>query len=152
MTIARAALVALGTSVIGYGAWLLVQWQSPSQVTEVLGWAIAGVVIHDGVLAPLALTAGWALQRRRPAAGIAIALVVIGTLAVSGFAVLTRSHGGGDNGSLLDRDYPAGFGWAVVVIVCGIALGRCAAILFRSRRRRSADGSSHGRRRRHDSA
>lgn len=134
----RITLVAGGAVVVGYGCWLMVGRQTPAQVRGVLEWAVAGVLLHDAVLAPVAVAAGWVVQRRLPhrvARPVAVALVLIGTITVSGFAVLTRSHGGGRNGTLLDRDYPLGLAILVAAVVAGVALVSLVGSRFSGRRR-----------------
>lgn len=139
MIATRVSLAALGVAVIAYGAFLLYHFQTPGRVLEVGVWAALGVVLHDGVLAPLALGLGWFARRKlsgRVAASVTVAFTVIATTAVSGFAVLTRSHGGGPNHTLLDRNYPIGLLWAVVVICVLVACGYGLSAFQGHRRRR----------------
>jgi hypothetical protein len=126
----RGALIAAGAAVLAYGVWLMVREQTLPQLVSVAKWLVAGVVIHDGVLAPLALGVGWLVHRRFPhrfAAPAAIALILIGTIAVAGFAVLTRSHGGGPNTTLLDRNYLLGLVAVVAVVVIAVIGGTAVA-------------------------
>lgn len=130
MLLVRTALAGIGALVLAYGVWLMVHWQSTRQLVQVIEWAAAGVVIHDGVLAPLAVGVGWLLRRRGPrrlAAPVGIALMLAATTTASGFAVLTRSHGGGANHTLLDRNYPLGLLVALAIILVFVALGFAAA-------------------------
>ncbi|MBZ5735519.1 hypothetical protein K8Z61_13545 [Nocardioides sp. TRM66260-LWL] len=127
----RAVLIVLGAAVMAYAAWLLLDRQTLDQSLEVGRWAIIAVVLHDAVLAPIALGIGWLLGRLGGAGGVratavraaAAAGTVIATLGVTGFAVLTRSGDDAGNRTLLDRDYPAGLLGvaAVVVVVAGLA-------------------------------
>lgn len=143
----RLLLAVLGTATAAYGAWLLYHWQHQAQLAQVARWAVAGLILHDGILAPLCLAIGWAggkwLPRtlRTPAA---IAFILAGTLCVSAFAVLGRSYGGGKNHSLLDRNYPVGLLLAVATIVAVVAVVSGTVQLTQATRRRS-DGHGHGR-------
>ncbi|GAB3854174.1 hypothetical protein GCM10028801_07850 [Nocardioides maradonensis] len=140
MRVLRSSLVAAGTLLMAYAAWLLVRDQTVPQLIQVGEWAVAAVVLHDAVLAPLTLAVGWLVQRRLPAGparAVAVALTLVGTVAVAAFAVLTRSHRGGSNGTLLDRDYPIGL-LAVTLVIIGAAV--VAAALGRLRRSRGWRG------------
>lgn len=140
MRATRTLLAAAGVAVVLYGAWLLVRGQSVSQLVQVVEWAAAAVIIHDALLAPLAFGVGWVVQRRLPrrsAPGVAVALILVGTVAVAGFAVLTRSHDGSGNTTLLDRDYPVGLLLVAVGVSAGVAV---AAVLGRLRRSRGWRG------------
>lgn len=130
----RAVLIVLGAAVMAYAAWLLLDRQTFAQSLEVGRWAIIAVVLHDAVLAPIALGIGWLLGRLGGAGGsngavaggvraAAVAGIVIATLGVTGFAVLTRSGDDAGNPTLLDRDYPLGLLGvaAVVVVVAAVA-------------------------------
>ncbi|GAB4009213.1 hypothetical protein [Nocardioides ultimimeridianus] len=136
MRTTRALLIAAGALVMAYAAWLLVRDQTVTQLVQVAEWAVAAVVIHDGVLAPLAFAVGWLVQRRLPgglARATAIALTLAGTVALAGFAVLTRSHRGGPNTTLLDRDYPIGLLAVTLGIIGAVAVATVLGRLRRSR-------------------
>lgn len=140
MTAMRVSLAALGVALAAYGAFLLNHWQTPAQLVGVGEWAVAGVILHDGLIAPVAIACGWLARRglpERTRARVMVGFVLIGTLAVSGFAVLTRSHGGGDNHTLLDRNYPVGLLIASVVIVACLVLGSAAGRVRGVGRRRN---------------
>jgi len=144
----RIALAGAGLLFLGYGGWLMVRWQSVGQLAEVVGWAAGGVLLHDAVLAPLTFGTGWLIRRRLPrwaAAPAAVTLILVGSLVVAGFSVLGRSHGGGKNHTLLDRDYPAGLLFATAVVVGGVAAGYALARGLRRTRGRLTDGTGHGR-------
>lgn len=146
MSALRFSLAAVGVGLLGYGAYLLNHWQAPSQLVEVGIWAVIGVVVHDAVLAPIVVLLGWISGRwlrGRSAAAVAIGFALVATLTVSGFAVLARSHGGGENHTLLDRDYPLGLLVATLVIVACVAIGYGVSAL-KSRRGRRHHGASTG--------
>ncbi|HJQ06334.1 MAG TPA: hypothetical protein VJ872_12855 [Nocardioides sp.] len=139
MRTVRALLIGAGALLMAYAAWLLVRDQTAPQLVQVGEWAAAAVVVHDAVLAPLTLAVGWLVQGRLPASAaraVAIALTLVGTVAIAAFAVLTRSHQGGSNGTLLDRDYPIGL-LAVTLVVIGTVAVTAAVAPAVHRLRRS---------------
>lgn len=143
MRATRAALIALGAVVVLYGAWLMVRDQSVSQLLQVVVWAAAAVIIHDGLLAPVAFGVGWLVQRRLPrnlAAPVAIVAILVGTIAVAAFAVLAGKHDGGANATLLDRSYPLGLVLLTAVAAAGVALGTVAQRVGRVRKVRGWRG------------
>ncbi|NYG07923.1 uncharacterized protein (DUF983 family) [Phycicoccus badiiscoriae] len=57
--------------VAGVGLGLVGVWQFAAHVplsgwVRVLVWLVAGVVVHDGLLAPLGVVSGWLVARRTP--------------------------------------------------------------------------------------
>lgn len=153
MTGARRALVLLGVAGMGYGLVLLLD-RSWGDVARVVGWLVAGVLVHDLLLAP-AVIAGWFLLTRLPTgrwrAPLAAGLVVWGALTVVAVPVLGRFGERPDNPTLLDRDYTTG--WLVVTAL--VAAGVIIGVLGTGRPRRTT-GGGHGestrRRRRPDRA
>ncbi|TWE12264.1 hypothetical protein [Rudaeicoccus suwonensis] len=135
MTRVRVALGVVGSAFAVYGFWLVYSRQTPMQWLGIIRWAVAGVIIHDGILAPIALLAGVGISRlpARVRTAVAIAAVLIATVTVSGFAVLTRSHAGGLNKTLLDRNYPAGWLMLVVIVMVVVVMGTVAGSLIRRR-------------------
>lgn len=122
MRIARALLVTAGTAMAGYGGWLL--WpQLPAAWT----WLVAGPILHDAVLAPLAGLTGLVLGRLIPRH--ARRAWVIGGLAVSGVLLLVatpllwRPRPAPLNPGLHDRDYAVGLLVALAVVWTTALLG-----------------------------
>lgn len=151
MRTARGVLVAVGVLATAYGAWLLVSRQHGSQVRQVVEWAVAGVILHDVVLAPVALGLGWLGDRllpRRIARTAALALLLVGTLTIVAIPVLDGAAAG-PNPTLLDRDYATGWLLAVGVLVLGLAGGATISLISSTAarsRRRTPDGPGPGRR------
>ena len=146
MRLARGVLVLLGTGLLGYGAWLLLHWQTLAQLREVATWALVAVLLHDAVFAPLVAALGWVVARLLPgaaAAAVTGAGLVVVSLSAAGFAVLGRAGDGGLNHTLLDRDYGSGWLGASIVVVLAFAAGAITAQWGRARRRR-ADGVDPG--------
>lgn len=130
----RIALGAVGVLVAAYGAWLLLTRQDAEQVRSAAVWLVAGVLLHDVVLAPVVVLLGLLLSRVTPPAArapVAVGAVVLGTVTLMAVPVLGRFGARPDNPTLLDRDYTAG--WLVLagVVVAVVVV----ATLVRARRR-----------------
>jgi hypothetical protein len=134
----RAVLLALGAGLAAYGGWLLVSRQDLAAWLTVLVWLAAGVVLHDGVLAPL-VTALGRLDRRLPGpvalAGVVV-LVVLGSVTLVAVPVLGRFGERPDVPSLLPRDYPAGW----LLVAAAVLLGAILAALRSARAGRRPHG------------
>ena len=149
MRLVRTILVALGVLALGYGGWLLASRQTGAQLRQVAEWAVAGVLLHDVLLAPVAVGLGWLGQRTLPravAAPASVALVLMGTLSVVAVPVLDGYAAGTRNHTLLDRDYPAGWLLSVGLVLLAIAIGGTLAALLGRHRRREPDGAGPDRR------
>jgi LPXTG-motif cell wall-anchored protein len=134
----RMAVGAVGVLGGLYGAYLLVSRQKWPQVRQALEWAVGGVVVHDAVIAPVALGLGWVLARlvpRRALAPLAVALVVIGTMTAAALPVLGRQGVNGLNPTLLDRDYTRN--WFLLVGLT-LVLAGLGALVARRRGREPA--------------
>jgi hypothetical protein len=143
----RVAGVAIGTATAAYGVPLLVGRQDPAEVTAALTWLVAGVLLHDAVLAPLTIVVGVVAARWRSAhlrvAGM-IALVVLGPLTLLAVPVLGGFGEEPTNPSLLDRPYVAG--WALIVaLTCLAAAGHALVVRSRHGARKETDGPGAGR-------
>jgi hypothetical protein len=129
----RGGLGALGVLLAVYGGWLLVT--RGHDLDNVVVWLVAGVVLHDGVLAVATIVLGAIAVRLVPAparAPLAVGFVVLGSVTLLAVPVLGRFGERADNPTLLDRDYTAG--WLVLVAITAVAV--VAASLVRSRRTR----------------
>ncbi|MEZ0049336.1 hypothetical protein ABIA30_000326 [Mycobacterium sp. MAA66] len=125
MRVIRAGLAAIGLCLAVYGATLLSA--NPQVILiRILTWALAAVLIHDAVFAPLCVAVGFAGRKllperwQAPVAVAALCSVVLLTLAVPVFDKPGRHP---DNSTVLDRNYHAGL-WISLTVVWVIALGR----------------------------
>lgn len=128
----RTVVGALGTALVLYGGWLLVT--RGHDLVAVAVWLVAGVVLHDGVLAVLTIALGGLAVRLAPAparAPLVVGLVVLGSTTLLAVPVLGRFGARPDNPTLLDRDYTAG--WLVLAGLTALAV--VVATLVRSRGR-----------------
>lgn len=129
----RRLLVALGSVIGVYGAWLLLSRQDLDQLTNAGVWLVSGVVLHDLVLAPLVLLV-LVVATRVPGEAVrapfVVGLVVLGSVTLVAVPMLGRFGERSDNPTLLDRHY--GVGWLVLAGLVIVAVG--VATLVRSRR------------------
>ncbi|WP_205473523.1 hypothetical protein [Nocardioides sp. SYSU D00038] len=128
----RWLLGALGALLGVYGGWLLLSRQDADRLLDAATWLVAGVVVHDLVLAPLWLlvvaVAGQLLPRPLQAPALVVG-VVVGAVTLLAVPVLGRFGARADNPTLLDRDYA--LGWlAFVAVTVGVV---AAAAVVRSR-------------------
>lgn len=66
---AGAGRLLLGTAGVGLGlvgVWQFFAHVPPTGWVRVLVWLVAGIVVHDGLLAPLGVVSGWVVARRSP--------------------------------------------------------------------------------------
>jgi hypothetical protein len=129
----RRLLGALGVAVAAYGGWLLVSRTDNAQLLDAGIWLTSGVVLHDFVLTAAVLGGGALLLRVLPEparAPAVVGMVVLGSLTLVAFPVLSGFGARDDNPTLLDRPYLAS--WLVVVGITVLTVA--VASLLRSRR------------------
>jgi hypothetical protein len=129
---ARLVLGAVGVALTAYGGWLAVSRQDTDQLVEIGVWVVAGILLHDVVLAGVVLVAGWLGRRVLPPpwqGPAALALLVWGSLTVMAIPVLGRFGARPDNPTLLDRPYLGS--WLALTVaamavtaVAGVVRGR----------------------------
>ena len=127
----RWATGAAGVALALYGGWLLVTRED--RLGDVALWLVAGVVLHDAVLAAVVVVLGALAVRLAPAparAPLAVGFVMLGPVTLLAVPVLGRFGARADNPTLLDRDYTAG--WLVLAGITTVAV--VGATLVRSRR------------------
>ena len=116
--IARVILIALGLAVGVYGA-VLVSENPPVIIMRILVWALAGVILHDAVFAPVCVVLGFAGRRLIPGKWwppIAVAVFCSVVLAFLAIPVYGKPGMRPDNATVLDRNYPMGL-WISLAIV-----------------------------------
>jgi hypothetical protein len=129
VTAIRLLLALAGVAAAGYGVVLL--WDNPPVImVRIAVWAVAGVVLHDFVFAPVCAALGFAGRRwlppnwQLPLGVAALCAVVLGLLAVP---VLTKPGLRPDNTTVLDRDYSLGLQLSlggVLVVLLWLMLSR----------------------------
>jgi hypothetical protein len=134
MRATRVLLGALGVLLGLVGAWHLLRigQAHPAKLVDVVVWLVAGVLLHDAVVAPLVVLVGVLAVPRLPLAGRAPAvagLVVLLAVTLVAVPVIGRFGARADNPTLLDRPYAvlwlvfAAVVGAVVVAVVGVRAG-----------------------------
>ena len=121
MTIAiRTLLVLLGVGMAVYGVTLITDFTPRDQLSVVI-WAVAGLLVHDGILAPIYSVLGHAGSRLLPStvwAPVLVATAATLVLVVLALPVLSPrpAEQRPMNATILDRPYGLGLTIAVVVI------------------------------------
>ena len=110
MNAVRMMLVVAGVAAAGYGAVLL--WDNSSTVLlRIVVWALAGVVVHDFVFAPLCAALGLAGGRLLPArwqSPVAVAALCSVVLILLAIPVYDKPGLRPSNPTVLDRNYQLG--------------------------------------------
>ena len=143
----RLVLVAVGVLAAAYGAWVLLGEDARDLLDAGL-WLVAGVVLHDFVLAPIVLLLGLALRRWLPQtwrAPLAVAGIVLGSLTLVAIPVLGRFGARADNATLLDRPYVAGWLGLVALGLLGVVGHVLARRVRAAGTSRRGDGADPGR-------
>jgi xanthine/uracil permease len=139
----RALVGGLGIGAGIYGAIQLLDLGLDNLRAAVV-WLIGGVVLHDGVLAPLTIAVCFLVARAwrgRLPAPVVVGAVVLATVTLTAVPVLGRFGARPDNPTLLDRNYVLGWlGLATLTIVVVVAT------TLRGRMRGGTDGTGTGRR------
>jgi hypothetical protein len=124
-------LGAAGVAALGWG--LLLVAGLGAQVLSVVVWAVAGIVGHDAVIAPLVVGLGALAAARVPPwlrGSLVGLLVVLGPLTLVAVPVLGRFGARADNPTLLDRPYWAGY---LAVVALALVIAAVGAARRRSR-------------------
>ncbi|RPF39214.1 hypothetical protein [Streptomyces sp. TLI_185] len=127
----RVTAGAVGVTLMGVGAFLLMDVRD---LSDVLVWLGGAVVLHDAVIAPVVLLAGLLLVRGGVRGPVRGALLVVGALTMVALPVLLRP-GKTANSSVLPLDYPRNWLIAVVAVATGAALWLAVRGFGRGRRR-----------------
>ncbi|RXS85358.1 hypothetical protein EST92_08480 [Streptomyces sp. TM32] len=130
----RVVAGAAGVALMGVGVSLVTDVRDP---LDVLVWLGGAVLLHDAVIAPFVLLAGWVLVRGGGRGPVRGALLVAGALTTVALPVLLRP-GKTANASVLPLDYPRNWLIAVVTVAVVTALWIVARGFGRGRRRHGA--------------
>lgn len=119
----RVLLVAVGVLMGLWGLWLMRDFRF-DQLNSAAIWLAGGVVVHDGIVAPLVVGVGLILVRiipgyaRKP---FTVGLILWGAVTIAVANVLSGMGGKPDNDTILDRPYVATWLVMTVVVFAGIA-------------------------------
>jgi hypothetical protein len=136
--ILRVTLVAAGLAALVFGAFNLLDQSLVDLLTAAI-WFTVPAVLSDLVLLPAIAAVGWLLTKklspwiRLP---VQVALAMIGSLTALALPFLGKLGLRPDNPSLLNRNYPVGYGIYVTIILVAAALWAA--------RRRVTVGSTRG--------
>jgi hypothetical protein len=128
MRAVRSVASVAGVLVAAYGVWLLLDlgW---ANTRSTLVWLIGGVVLHDGVFAPLVIVVALVALRLVPRDRLApwvVGLVILVPVTLVGIPELGRFGARADNPTLLDRHYWLGWSVMVTLVVVGVIVGAVA--------------------------
>jgi hypothetical protein len=128
MRTVRSVAVVAGVVAAAYGVRLLLDlgW---ANTRSTLVWLVGGVVLHDGVFAPLVIVLALVALRLLPRDRLApwvVGLVILVPVTLVGIPELGRFGARADNPTLLDRHY--WFGWSLMatLVVVGVVVGTVA--------------------------
>ena len=144
-TAAQLAVGAPGVLAGAYGGYLLLTRQDAADHAATAAWLVAGVLLHDLVLAPLVIVLAGLGARVLPhsaRAPVVVAIVVLGAVTLLGVPVLGRFGARPDNPTLLDRAY--GPGWAALAGLTVLGVVVATGLRVRARRRGTPSGRHAG--------
>lgn len=128
MRVLRALLLGVGVAMGLWGVWLMRDFRTDQLISAGV-WLAGGIVLHDGVLAPLVVGAGVVLARvtpvyaRKPAT---IGLIVWGALTIAVANVLSGQGGKPDNDTVINRPYAVT--WLVMTVLVFVAITAYSAV------------------------
>lgn len=137
---ARAVAVAVGLAGIGYGVHGALGAHRLTNPSYALRWLLAGIVLHDAVLAPLVCAAGLLLARLLPGPYRAVvqgALIVSATLALATLP-LWRGYTSNPGNRTVD---PLPYGRNLAIVLGCVWFSAAALVAWRAwRMRRPSSG------------
>lgn len=136
----RVLLVLAGIGMAAYGVTLVTDFTPRDQLSVVI-WAIAGLLVHDAVLAPTYSILGHAGSRLLPStvwAPVLVATAATLVLVVLALPVLAPRPAGERplNSTILDRPY--GLGLTIALVLIWVLAAAVAIRNHRSARRRGS--------------
>lgn len=140
----RIALIAIGAVVAWHGISLLLDMHF-ADLRSVVFWFAGGIIVHDGVFAPLCVALGFTGRRVLPPtwwAPVACGAVCTVALLALSVPVIERHGAVADNASVLDRNYWAGLAVALLLVwvIAGTAVVTAAVVKRHSGSKRQLRG------------
>lgn len=150
MRAVRGILIAVGLAFAGVGGLVLLADVPPERYLGIAAWVGAAIVLHDAVIAPVAVTVGLGAARARGRVGgrgVAVAqgaLLVGAILTVIALPAIIASARGNANPTVLVGSYALSLAvaWALLVGVAAIAAWRSAARMRRVPQPPAGQGSA----------
>jgi hypothetical protein len=139
-------LLVLGLVGGGYGLLRLLDlgWDN---TRAALVWLVGGVVLHDGVLAPLTMAVALVALRILPRERLApfvVGIVILIPVTLVAIPELGRFGTRADNPTLLDRHYWLGWAGLVTLVVVAVAAASVVTSVAAARRRTPDRGGDDG--------
>jgi hypothetical protein len=139
MRATRLLLGALGVVLGLVGAWHLLRigQAHPAKLVDVVVWLVAGVLVHDAVVAPLVVVVGVLVVPRLPRSGrpaVVAGLVVLLAVTLVAVPVIGRFGARADNPTLLDRPYAVLWLVFAALVAAGVAVSVAARAATARRR------------------
>ena len=121
MTGLRIALGAVGVIALGYGLGRLLLGLPVATLLVLGAWLLLALLLHHGVLQPVLLAVGAALERipDRARGFVQAGLIMVGTVAVIAAPLLLRERSQPPAKAMLLQDY--GLNLAVLVVLIAVA-------------------------------
>lgn len=140
----RVLLVLVGIGTAAYGVTLITDFTPRDQLSIVI-WAVAGLLVHDAILAPTYSILGHAGSRLLPStlwAPLLVATAATLVLVVLALPVLSPRPAGERpmNATILDRPY--GLGLTIAVVLIWVLAGAVAIRNHRSAHRRASSSEA----------
>ncbi len=119
----RAILLLGGVWCAYYGISMILKYR-PADLLSVVMWFAGGVLLHDGVFAPLCAVVGLGGRRLLPRAWWApLAYGATLTIVLVALAIpVLLPHNTFGNSTVVDRNYPLGLGIALAIVWITVAL------------------------------
>jgi hypothetical protein len=114
--------LAVGGAIFAFGLYGLLHNSVQTVPSDVLKWIAGSLILHDAIIAPAVLVAGFALSRLLPRAiraGMQATLAVCAVVVVMSVPVLKAVGRRPDNPSLLPHDYTQNLAIVIAVILAG---------------------------------
>lgn len=114
--------LAVGGAIFALGLYGLLRNSTQTVPANVLTWIAGSLILHDAIIAPAVLVAGFVLTRLLPAAiraGLQATLAVCAVVVVMSVPVLKAVGRRPDNPSLLPHDYTQNLAIVIAVILTG---------------------------------
>ena len=130
--------LAVGGTIFAFGLYGLLHNSAQTVPLNVLKWTAGTLILHDAIIAPAILVAGFVLARLLPEAiraGIQATLAVCAIVVVMSAPVLKAAGRRPDNPSLLPHDYAQNL---VIVIAVTLVGGTLLTLARAGHARRSA--------------
>lgn len=145
MLLARRAFAVAGLALLAYGVaqlFLVVAWPD---LVLLAAWLVGALVVHDGLLSPLVLAAGAALDRWLPARGrryVQLALLTGAVVAVVALPMIYLEGSQPPEKAILLQDYGLNL-TLVLAVVAVVSLALYAVRVARDRRGAASSTAEH---------